>query len=195
VRVHDPTVRARLPHFDGVPIAALGVPMNAIDLLETDHRAIEGLMDELEHTTERALKTRPELFRKFRIQLTVHEVIEETIFYPALKEHPKARDIVLEGYEEHHVVDEVMAEIADTPIDDETWSAKAKVMVENVRHHIQEEEQDMFRKARAAFNREELEALGERMQRRKTDALLEQEAAIDEQMGKPASAVAGGAMA
>jgi hemerythrin-like domain-containing protein len=169
--------------------------MNAIDLLETDHRAIEGLMDELEHTTERALKTRPELFRKFRIQLTVHEVIEETIFYPALKEHPKARDIVLEGYEEHHVVDEVMAEIADTPIDDETWSAKAKVMVENVRHHIQEEEQDMFRKARAAFNREELEALGERMQRRKTDALLEQEAAIDEQMGKPASAVAGGAMA
>jgi hemerythrin-like domain-containing protein len=169
--------------------------MNAIDLLEADHRTVEGVMDDLEKTTERGVKTRQELFRKFRLLLTVHEVIEETIFYPALKEHPKARDIVLEGYEEHHVVDEVMAEISDTPVDDETWGAKAKVMVENVRHHIQEEESDMFRQARAAFNREELEQLGQRMERRKQDAMLEQEAAIDEEMRRRATAAAGGAMA
>jgi hemerythrin-like domain-containing protein len=169
--------------------------MNAIDLLEQDHRTIEGVMDEIESSTERAVKTRTELFRKFRVLLQTHEVIEETIFYPALKEHPKARDIVLEGYEEHHVVDEVMDEIKDVPVDDETWHAKAKVMIENVRHHIQEEEQEMFRQARAAFNREELEQLGERMEQRKKDAQVEQEAAIDAESGRPTAQAAGGAMA
>jgi hemerythrin-like domain-containing protein len=169
--------------------------MNAIDLLEADHRTVEGVMDDIEKSTERAVKGREELFRKFRLLLTVHEIIEETIFYPALKEHPKARDIVLEGYEEHHVVDEVMDEIKDVPVDDETWHPKAKVMIENVRHHIQEEEQEMFRQARAAFNREELEQLGERMEQRKKDAMVEQEAAIDEEMGRSTAKAAGGAMA
>ena len=169
--------------------------MNAIDLLEDDHRTIKALMDEIEATTERAIKTRPELFRKFRVLLSTHEVIEETIFYPALKEHPKARDIVLEGYEEHHVVDEVMDEIKDVPVDDETWHAKAKVMIENVRHHIQEEEEEMFPQARKAFDRDELQQLGERMERRKKDAMVEQEAAIDEEMGRPIATAAGGAMA
>jgi len=169
--------------------------MNAIDLLEQDHRTVEGVMDDIEASTERAIKGRAELFRKFRLLLTVHEVIEETIFYPALKEHPKARDIVLEGYEEHHVVDEVMDELKDVPVDDETWHAKAKVMIENVRHHIQEEEQDMFRQARAAFNREELEQLGAQMERRKQDAMVEQEAAIDAEMGRAPASAGGGAMA
>jgi hemerythrin-like domain-containing protein len=169
--------------------------MNAIDLLEADHRTVKGVMDDIEKTTERGVKTREELFRKFRLLLTVHEVIEETIFYPALKEHPKARDIVLEGYEEHHVVDEVMAEIQEVPFDDETWHAKAKVMIENVRHHIEEEESEMFPQARAAFDRQELEGLGERMEQRKKDALVEQEAAIDEDMRRRASKGQGGAMA
>jgi hemerythrin-like domain-containing protein len=86
-----------------------------------------------------------------------------------------------------------MDEIKDTPFDDETWGAKAKVMIENVRHHIEEEEGEMFRQARAAFSKQELEQLGEQMEQRKKDAMLEQEAAIDEEMGK--GATAGGAMA
>ena len=57
------------------------------------------------------MKTREELFTKIKRELTVHETIEEEIFYPALKEHPKAKELVLEAYEEHHVVDMVMAEI------------------------------------------------------------------------------------
>jgi hemerythrin-like domain-containing protein len=169
--------------------------MNAIDLLEADHRTLKGVMDDIESSTDRAVRTREELFGKFHVLLAAHEVIEETIFYPALKEHPKARDIVLEGYEEHHVVDEVMDEIKDLPVDDETWHPKAKVMIENVRHHMQEEEQEMFRQARAAFNREELEQLGERMERRKKDALVEQEAAVDADSAQPAAKAAGGAMA
>jgi hemerythrin-like domain-containing protein len=170
--------------------------MNAIDLLMEDHRMVEKMLDEIESTTERGVKTREELFRRLKLNLTAHEVIEETIFYPALKEHPKAREIVLEGYEEHHVVDEVMEEIKDTPFDDETWGAKAKVMSENIKHHIEEEESEMFKQARQAFSRDELEALGERMAQRKQEALLEQEAAMLEEMGQSVgSSGLGGAMA
>ena len=82
--------------------------MNAITLLEEDHDKMRKLLDELETTTERGVKTRTELFATIKGELTVHEIIEEEIFYPELKAHPKAKDIVLEGYQEHHVVDLVM---------------------------------------------------------------------------------------
>ena len=118
--------------------------MNALTLLKADHDKVKGLLNELESTTERGVKTRTELFATIKGELTVHEGIEEEIFYPALKEHPKAKDIVLEGYEEHHVVDEIMGELEATPVTDETWGAKFTVMKENIEHHIEEEEGDMF---------------------------------------------------
>jgi hemerythrin-like domain-containing protein len=141
--------------------------MNAISLLEEDHRKMKKLLSELESTTERGVKTREELFGKVREELTVHETIEEEIFYPALKDHPKTKEITLEAYEEHHVVDMVMAEIEGVPYDDERWGAKFKVMKENIEHHIEEEENEMFKQARQVFSRDELEALGERMAARK----------------------------
>jgi iron-sulfur cluster repair protein YtfE (RIC family) len=121
------------------------------------------LLDRLDETTDRAVRTREDLFATLRDELTVHEAIEEEIFYPALKEHPRARDIVLEGYEEHHVVDGIIAELARVPFDDETWAAKFSVMKENLEHHIEEEEGDMFAKARRVFDKDELTALGSAM--------------------------------
>jgi hypothetical protein len=147
--------------------------MNALTLLEDDHRKMRKLLDELEATTERGIRTREELYSTIKGELTIHELIEEEIFYPALKGHPKAEDIVLEGYEEHHVVDLVMAELENLPVDDESWGAKAKVMKENVEHHMEEEEGDMFKQARSIFDRAELEELGERMAARKTEAQQE----------------------
>ena len=144
--------------------------MNAITMLEEDHKRMRGLLEDLESTTERGVKTREELFATIKGELTLHEAIEEEIFYPALKSHPKAEDIVLEGYEEHHVVDLVMAELEDLPVDHESWGAKAKVMKENVEHHMEEEEGEMFKQARAVFDRQELEELGERMAARKEQA-------------------------
>jgi hemerythrin-like domain-containing protein len=144
--------------------------MNAITMLTQDHREVERMLDELEPTTERAIKTRGELFGKLKAALTVHEAIEEEIFYPALRAHPKAKDIVLEAYEEHDVVDSIMGELETTPVDDETWGAKAKVMTENLRHHIEEEEGEMFKTARQVFDRAELEELGERMAARRATA-------------------------
>ena len=137
--------------------------MNAIDLLEADHRKVKKMLAEGEETTERAEVTRTDLYSTLRREMETHERIEEEIFYPALKAHPKARDIVLEGLEEHHVVDEIMGELGQTDVTDETWAAKFKVMKENIEHHIKEEEGEMFPKARQVFDKDELEALGARM--------------------------------
>ena len=147
--------------------------MNAITLLTTDHKKMRGLLDDLETTTERGIKTREELFARIKGELIVHEAIEEEIFYPELKAHPKAKDIVLEGYQEHHVVDLLMAELEGLAVDDESWGAKAKVMKENVEHHMEEEEGEMFAKARLVFDAAELEDLGVRMLKRKKSAAAE----------------------
>ena len=145
--------------------------MNALTLLKTDHDKVKKLLAELESTTERGVKTRQELFATIKGELTVHEIIEEEIFYPELKSHPKARDIVLEGYEEHGVVDTLMGELEDLPVDDETWGPKAKVMKENIEHHIEEEEGEMFKQARRVFDDAELDDLGRRMEERKLSAM------------------------
>ena len=147
--------------------------MNALTLLKEDHAKVKGLLAELEATTERGVKTRQDLFSKIKLELTVHEIIEEEIFYPALKEHPRAKEIVLEGYEEHSVVDTLMGELEALPVDDETWGPKAKVMKENIEHHVEEEEGEMFEKARQVFDRNELEALGTQMAERKAEAMEE----------------------
>jgi hemerythrin-like domain-containing protein len=147
------------------------VAMDAIRLLKDDHDKVKKMLSDLDSTTERGVKTREELYTKLKGELTVHESIEEEIFYPALKEHPKAKELVLEAYEEHNVVDMVMAEIDDTPYDDETWGAKLTVMKENVEHHIEEEEGEMFKQARQVFSDEELDELGRRMQARKDELL------------------------
>ena len=144
--------------------------MDAITMLKTDHDKVKGLLEDLDATTERGVKTREELFATIKGELTVHEIIEEEIFYPALKAHPKAVDIVLEGYEEHHVVDLLMGELESLDVSDETWGAKASVMKENIEHHIEEEEAEMFRQARQVFDAGELDDLGQRMEARKRSA-------------------------
>jgi hemerythrin superfamily protein len=141
--------------------------MDAITLLEQDHQKVKKIMGELEKTTERGVKTREELFNKLVQELTVHEQIEEQIFYPAVKERAdskKLEELVAESYEEHHFVDVVKAEIEQTPFDAEEWAAKFKVMMENIEHHaFEEEEGKMFPKVRRAFSKDELEDLGARM--------------------------------
>lgn len=143
--------------------------MDPFKLLKEDHDKVKKLLDELESTTERGVKTRQELFEKVQREMKVHESIEEEILYPALKEHSKAKDIVLEGYEEHGVVDHLMGELAQLPVDDEAWGAKLKVMKENVEHHIEEEEDDMFSKGREVLDDDVLSEMGELMAARKKE--------------------------
>jgi hypothetical protein len=138
-------------------------------MLMDDHDKLKKLLAELEATTERGVKTREELFTRIKRELTVHEIIEEEIFYPALKAHPRAKEIVLEGYEEHDDVDTLMGELSNLDYGHETWGPKAKVMKENIEHHIQEEEGEMFEKARMVFDRSELNELGEAMGARRIE--------------------------
>jgi hemerythrin-like domain-containing protein len=140
-----------------------------IALLETDHRRFEDLMKSGEETTARAVKRRTQLLATLTAELNVHEAIEEKILYPALKPHAEARDIVLEGYQEHHIADVLVKELNALAKDDEKWGAKFKVLQESLEHHIQEEEGNMFRTARAVLGREELDDLGKRMRALKRD--------------------------
>ena len=134
-----------------------------IVLLETDHRRFEALLKEGAGTTERAVKTRTRLLATLAAELVVHERVEEQVLYPALKPHAEARDLVLEGYQEHHVADVVLKELHGLPPSDERWGAKFKVLKENIEHHIEEEEGKMFKTARSVLGRDRLEQLGTRM--------------------------------
>lgn len=151
-------VARRLPLRKGVAARE-----DAIELLEREHRRFEQLLKEGEETTERARKRRRELLATLTAELNAHELMEEKVLYPALQSDPRARDIVLEGYEEHHVADVIAAELKNVATDDEQWAAKFKVLKENIEHHIKEEEGEMFRMARGIFSRDELLALADRM--------------------------------
>jgi hypothetical protein len=137
--------------------------MDAISLLKEDHRRFKKMLEEGDETTERAVKTRRELLERLVSELKIHERMEEEIFYPALKPFEKAKEVVLEGYEEHHVADLIVAELRQTDVSDERWAAKFSVLKENLEHHIEEEEGEMFKKARTVLDKSELVALGEQM--------------------------------
>jgi len=104
-----------------------------------------------------------------KAELDVHAQIEETIFYPALKEADETHDIILEGYEEHKVVKTLLAELDALPKDQEEWGAKLKVLQENVEHHVEEEEGEMFTNARKVLSKDQAEELGARMEAAKKE--------------------------
>jgi hypothetical protein len=136
---------------------------DAIEILEREHRRFEALLKQGEETTERARATRRELLASLTADLNAHELMEEKVLYPALQAHPQAREIVLEGFEEHHVADLIVNELREVATNDEAWGAKFKVLKESIEHHIEEEEGNMFRLARGIFSREELRLLAARM--------------------------------
>ncbi len=141
--------------------------MNAFTLLKNDHEKVAGILEKLEGTTERALKTREELFTQLKSELDVHTKIEETIFYPVLEKADESRDITLEAFEEHRIVKQLLAELEASAKDDEVWTAKFTVLKENIEHHVEEEEGEMFKKARKVLSEEEIETLGARMEKAK----------------------------
>jgi hemerythrin superfamily protein len=145
--------------------------MNAFTLLKADHQKVAVLLEKLDSTTERGIKTREELFTKLKTELDVHARIEETIFYPALEKADETRDITLEAFEEHRLVKQLLSELQSLGKDEEEWTAKFTVLKENVEHHVEEEEGEMFTKARKVLSEEDAEALGLRMERAKEEQM------------------------
>ena len=137
--------------------------MNPFQLLEEDHKTVAALLKKLDETTERGMKTRQDLFAKLKTDLEVHTHIEETIFYPALMEEKETEDVTREAFEEHKVVKTLLAELDSMSKEDEQWGAKLTVLKENIEHHVEEEEGEMFRRARAILSKSEIDGLGTRM--------------------------------
>ncbi len=134
--------------------------MDAIDLLKSQHREVEDLFSKIEKSRDAAKKD--QLFTKLADSLAVHATIEEHHFYPAVKEK-RTEDILLEALEEHLGIKRVLSDLLDTEIEDETFDAKIKVLKEQVEHHVEEEETDLFPKVRKLFDAEQLEAIGQAM--------------------------------
>jgi hemerythrin-like domain-containing protein len=143
---------------------------DGLTLLERDHRVLESILKEGVDADEQSGADRKAILARLAHELTTHELMEEKVLYPALKSHSEARDIVLEGYQEHHVADLLMKELEKLPPSDERWGAKLQVLKENIEHHIEEEEGDMFKLARTLMSEEQLEELGVRMRELKDQA-------------------------
>jgi hemerythrin superfamily protein len=143
--------------------------MNVFTLLKQDHQTVADLLDKIDKTTERGTKTREELFARVKSELDVHAQVEEKIFYPALENADETRDITLEAYEEHRLVKQLLAELEQMPKDDEQWTAKFTVLKENVEHHVEEEEGELFPKAKKVLGKEDQETLGSRLEQAKKE--------------------------
>jgi hemerythrin-like domain-containing protein len=137
---------------------------DAIVLLKNDHKEILKTFKDFEKTGESATATKGKLVNRIIELLTVHTYIENEVMYPRVRELlPDVEDDVLESYEEHHVADLLVIELAGMKPDAERFDAKTTVLIENVRHHIEEEEQEWFPKVREGLGRKVLQELGEQM--------------------------------
>lgn len=138
--------------------------MDAITLLKDDHRSVERLFKRFEKAGERAYVEKRRIVDEIIEELSVHAAIEEQLFYPAARATvPGTEDIALESLEEHHVVKWLLSELADMDADAERFVAKTTVLIENVRHHVEEEEGEFFPKVREALGRNDLNDLGDAM--------------------------------
>jgi len=138
--------------------------MDAFNLLKADHRKVEELFSQLESASGQA---KMRVFEQIKMELELHTHIEETIFYPALEKPKQTHDLTLEAYEEHDVVKKLLQQMSKAKSATEEWEAQAKVLQENVEHHVEEEENELFTKAEAALSEEQIEALGEQMEAEK----------------------------
>ncbi|NUO73369.1 MAG: hemerythrin domain-containing protein [Frateuria sp.] len=147
--------------------------MNAIELLTQDHKNMRALLDELTGTTTRGVKKRKELLEKIQTNLTVHNTIEEEIFYPAFKDAGDGRDdakMYFEALEEHRAAgDLVLPDLLKTDAASEKFSGRAKVLKELFEHHADEEEKEMFKRARALMGKKAIDELGEQLAQRKLE--------------------------
>ncbi|MET0133975.1 MAG: hemerythrin domain-containing protein [Kibdelosporangium sp.] len=137
---------------------------DAIVLLKEDHKEMRRLFNEFSNAGENAKATKGKLVDKILEALTVHTYIENECMYPEVRKLlPDLEDDVLESYEEHHVADVLCMELVTMKPADERFDAKVTVLIENVTHHMEEEEQDWFPKVRAGLSRKQLQEMGARM--------------------------------
>ena len=144
--------------------------LDAVALLKNDHRMVEGLFKKFEAAPKRNLKAKGKLRDEIVRELSIHAAIEEQILYPAARERARQEGLVLESLEEHHLVKVLLAEIDGMDPEEERFEPKVHVLMENVQHHVKEEEQELLPKVRKVLSRGELIELGEQMAEAKKSA-------------------------
>jgi hemerythrin-like domain-containing protein len=138
--------------------------MDAFKLLKADHEKVAELFERMESASGKA---KLNVFKQIKTELELHAHIEEKIFYPALEKPSETHDLTLEAYEEHNQVKKLLTELGRARTANDEWEAKAKVLQENVEHHVEEEENELFPKADQVLGDEEIEDLGQRMEAEK----------------------------
>lgn len=145
--------------------------MDAITLLKDDHQRLEKLFKRFEKAGERAFVEKRQTVDRIIEELSVHTSIEERLFYPVTRETvPAVEDVALESLEEHHVVKVLLAELMTMDPEHERFTPKVTVLIENVRHHVSEEEDEYFPEVRQELGRNALNELGDAMVEAKEDA-------------------------
>jgi hemerythrin-like domain-containing protein len=149
---------------------AEGAPVDAVKLLKDDHKKVKDLFRQFEKA--RSADRKKKIADEAMHELEVHAAIEEEMFYPAAKEKAdkEGKELVAEAVEEHHVVKVLIGELKEMPEVNEQFEAKFTVLIENVEHHIEEEEKEMLPDAKKALG-DEIEALGDQMERRKSQLM------------------------
>jgi hemerythrin-like domain-containing protein len=138
---------------------------DAIVLLKADHKEVKSVIKQFQQAGEGATAKKGDLVKKMIELLTVHTYLENELIYPEVRrELPDLEDDVLESYEEHHVADVLCMELSTMSADHERFDAKTTVLIENVLHHIEEEEQEWFPQVRKGMSRKQLADLGARME-------------------------------
>jgi hemerythrin superfamily protein len=136
--------------------------MDAIALLKADHKTVETLFRKFEQAGRNARKFKRKLVDQIVRELAVHAVIEEQVLYPSIRaKATPLEDQVLEALEEHHVAKWLLKELENLPPEAERFDAKVKVLIENVRTHVKEEERTLFPQVRKAFSPQELRDMAE----------------------------------
>lgn len=145
--------------------------MDAITLLKNDHHTVEQLFERFEEAGDRAYVQKRQIVDRIIEELSVHAAIEEQVFYPTARSSvAETEHVVLESLEEHHIVKWLLSDLVDMDPAHERFDAKVNVLIENVRHHVEEEESDLFPKVRAQLGRNELADLGEALAEAKKSA-------------------------
>jgi iron-sulfur cluster repair protein YtfE (RIC family) len=140
--------------------------MDIFDVLQGDHEKVSRLMAKLEETDA----GREEIFQTIKAELEAHTELEEEVFYPALEAAEETSDLIDEAYDEHHEVDEILAELDELPFDSEEWKEQFAALREVVELHVEKEEGTIFEAARSTLDPEALESMAQKAEELKRDA-------------------------
>jgi hemerythrin-like domain-containing protein len=139
--------------------------MDVFSLLKKEHKKVAGLFKDIEGLTKSTISKKEALFRELKTDLTKHADFEEQNLYPVIKDPEKTHDLTLESYEEHRLIRQLLDELTRMPENKDEWDAKFKVLREQVEHHVEEEEGELFPKAKKVLSEEQIDDLTIKLER------------------------------